>query len=284
MRFAFAGFDRWRGVFDSFIEAGWEPVSLFTVPLDNRLDFNSDMVSLAAKHKIPVQLSRISTVDFASLHARKCDALVVAGYEWRIPDWTPYLSHAINFHPSPLPEGRGPYPLIPALLKSKTHWGATCHAIDTSFDTGPILANENFPLQTNECLESLQLKVQLATNRLARRVAHNFTNLWHERRPQEEGNYWPRAGDEERTLNFEKSVSEILRIVRASGLVECLAPLNGAKVYVKRAIGWEEPHNHRPGEIVYEHHRTIVIAARDGFIGLVEWSPLYRALRDNMGP
>ena len=34
MRFAFAGFDRWSVVFDAFVAHGWEPVALYTQPLD----------------------------------------------------------------------------------------------------------------------------------------------------------------------------------------------------------------------------------------------------------
>ncbi|MEF9440539.1 hypothetical protein OWT26_09925 [Burkholderia sp. 1A5] len=109
MRFAFAGFDRWRVVFDAFVAAGWEPVALYSIPVDNRLDFNSELVECADKLRIPVQLSRIDEDDLRWLAERQCEALIVAGYNWKIPAWQPYLRHAANFHPSPLPDGRGPY-------------------------------------------------------------------------------------------------------------------------------------------------------------------------------
>ena len=31
MRFAFAGFDLWCGVFDAFVAQGWQPLALFTM-------------------------------------------------------------------------------------------------------------------------------------------------------------------------------------------------------------------------------------------------------------
>jgi methionyl-tRNA formyltransferase len=283
MRFAFAGFDRWRVVFEAFVAAGWEPVALYTIPVDDRLDFNSEMVERAEKLHIPVQLSRLREDDLRVLAHRQCDALIVAGYEWRIPDWRTHLRYAVNFHPSPLPEGRGPYPLMRAILGDRREWGVSCHRIDAQFDTGEIVAIEHFPLEADEWHETLQLKLQMAANRLATRVAGNFERLWSESRPQAEGSYWPRLADAERTLDFTRPVAESMRIVRACGLVECIAPLHGTKVYVRRAVAWQEEHRYEPGQVVHKHRRSVVVAAADGFVALIEWSPLSEPMRRQMG-
>ncbi len=284
MRFAFAGFDRWLGVFDAFVAAGWTPIRVFTIPVDGREDFNHATVAAAARHGAPVQLSRIESDDLRALHERDCDTLVVAGYGWKVPDWTSYLSRAINFHPSPLPEGRGPYPLFQALLDARPEWGISCHRLSSEFDQGAVLGKETFPLSQDTCQEVLQLRLQMRAKVLAAHVARNLPRLWNESREQETGSYWPRIDDTARTLNFERSVDDIMRIVRACGLHECIAPLQGSAVYVKRAVAWKESHAYRPGDIVHEHQRWTVIAALDGFVGLIEWSPLTAALRERMGP
>src|ERR1700729_1221872 len=129
MRFAFAGFDPWRGVFDAFVAASWTPVKIFSIPVDNVFDFNGEIAACSQLHNVPLQLSRILDSDLAELRTLGCEVLVVAGYGWKIPDWTPCLPHAINFHPSPLPEGRGPYPMMQAILDAKPEWGVTCHRI-----------------------------------------------------------------------------------------------------------------------------------------------------------
>ena len=284
MRFAYAGFDRYNNVFDTFVQSGWEPVAMFTMPVDNQTDFNGETAARAELHRLPIKLSRIREDDLSMLRELRCDALVVAGYKWKIPDWTHSLAHAINFHPSPLPEGRGPFPPLQALLEQRPEWGVTCHRIAAEFDTGDILDAEHFPMPADECQETLQLKLRMAMQRLAARVAIDFHRLWNERRPQAPGSYWPRLDDERRTLDFNQPVSDVMRVVRACGLFECFAPVRNTKVSVKRAEGWTEAHRYQPGEVVHEYRRWMVIAALDGFIALIEWSPLPMAIRAQMGP
>ena len=121
MRFAFAGIDFLGDVFHTLIEQGWEPVKLFTRPCDNVYDFNDVTVARARSLRLPIQMSRIRPADLTGLKAMGCDALVVAGYPWLVKGWEGYLPYAVNFHPSPLPEGRGPYPLFQAILDRRTN-------------------------------------------------------------------------------------------------------------------------------------------------------------------
>ncbi|PMS22588.1 formyl transferase [Trinickia dabaoshanensis] len=282
MRFAFAGFDRWRVVFEAFVGAGWEPMALYSIPVDNRLDFNNEIVARAEQLGIPVQLSRICEDDLRRLADRGCDALIVAGYRWKIPDWQPHLRYAANFHPSPLPDGRGPYPAMQAILEGRRDWGVSCHRIDAQFDTGEIIDAEHFPLDADEWHETLQLKLQMAAKRLAARVAGDFEQRWNGRRTQNGGSYWPRLDDAQRTLDFSTPVAEVMRVVRACGNSECIAPLHQMKVHVRRAMAWKEPHRYEPGQVVHEYHRWIVVAAADGLVALLDWSPLNASQRRQM--
>ncbi|HTH59747.1 MAG TPA: formyltransferase family protein [Paraburkholderia sp.] len=284
MRFAFVGFDRWCGVFDAFVAAGWEPVAVFTMPVDHRHDFHDEIVARARRARIPVQMSRLDEDDLRRLADARCDVLVVAGYPWRVPDWQPYLRHAINFHPAPLPEGRGPYPPMQAILEGRRTWAVSCHRIAAEFDTGEILAEDSFALDADVWHETLQLQLQMSARRLASRVAADFGALWADSRPQSGGSYWPRVTDAQRTLDYTRPVAELMRTVRACGLVECIAPLNGKRVFVRRATAWQEAHTFAPGTVVHEYRRWVVIAAVDGFVALIEWSPLDEAMRERVGP
>ena len=67
MRFAFAGFDLFHGMLETFASAGWKPVSLFSFVTDGQVNSNAEIVSYATRHGLPLQLSRI---DEAALHAR----------------------------------------------------------------------------------------------------------------------------------------------------------------------------------------------------------------------
>ena len=283
MRFAMTCADRYTGVFEAFIKAGWTPVKLFTVPVDNRIEHNTSVIERAKSLRIPVQISRIEESDLEHLARIGCDVLIVAGYDWRIPDWTQYLSHAVNFHPSPLPIGRGPYPIVKAILDCADNWGVTCHRIDRDFDTGAILAKEEFCMSADECHESLQIKIQFAMMRLAQNVAGNFAELWKSAAPQCSGSYWKLWSEEERTIDFTQPVDLIMRHVRAFGLIESLANIKDTVLHVRRAVGWFEPHFNRPGAVVHVTNRTLVIAAKDGYIALIEWSLVSREAFADLG-
>ncbi|HTT38813.1 MAG TPA: formyltransferase family protein [Burkholderiales bacterium] len=273
MRFAIATCDRYLGVFAAFVQAGWKPLKLFTCPARHELANQHLTIAYAEQNKAAIQLSRMTERDLNELREMGCEALVVASYEWKIPDWRAHLSYAVNFHSSPLPHGRGPYPAVRAILEGWNHWAITCHQISPQFDRGHILAVEKFPLSVDECHESIDLKIQMAAKRLAVRVAGRFLPLWEQATPQDAGSYWRRCTLRERMIDFRQPVEKIVRHIRAFGQTESLAHLNNSWLIVKRAVGWTEPHRDVPGSVVHRFNRSIVVAAHDGFIGLLESCP-----------
>lgn len=271
MRFAIATIDRYIGIFESFCQAGWLPLKLFTVPVrDPQFGSQHSSIAFAERRGASIQLSRITQQDIADLGHAGCEALIVAGYDWKIPPWDSLVNYAVNFHPAPLPEGRGPYPLPRAILEQRPFWGVTCHRLSAAIDAGDILATETFALRLDECHESLNLRVQMAGRRLAERVAHNFAELWRAAVPQEGGSYWPKITMSDRLIDFARPVDELLLRVRAYGRTGSVASVNGTWLIVKRAAGWHEMHAHRPGTAVHVYGREIVIAVRDGYLALLE--------------
>ena len=270
MRFSIAVIDRYLGVFEAFVRAGWKPLKLFTVPMNGDLANQQAVIAYAEQHNAAIQLSRMTARDLRELREQDCEALIVATYDWKICDWRPFLKYAVNFHPSPLPDGRGPYPVVRAILEKRTSWTITCHRLAPEIDRGDILAAERFPLQPDECHESLDLKLQMAAKRLAARVAGQFIELWEHAQPQGEGSYWEKHTLWERVIDFQKPVESIMLHIRAFGATESLANINNTWLTVKRAVGWTEMHNCVPGTVVHVFNRSIVVAASDGYIGLLE--------------
>jgi methionyl-tRNA formyltransferase len=278
MKFAFAGIDFLGGVFDALIDAGWTPIKLFTRPCDGIYDHNDVVVARARSLRVPIQLSRLRQEDIDALHAGhgRDWALVVAGYPWLVRGWRGRAAFALNIHPSPLPTGRGPYPLFRAVLDGYETWGVTAHVLaEDGFDTGDILAQDVFSLSDRETHESLLAKCQMAAKRLAAGpLAQELPARWRRPEPQGDGSYWPRATDADRTLDFRQGVDAILRRVRAFGAVETIARLGDGRVYVADAQGWREAHGRTPGTVVHRHRRHVVIAAQDGYVQVTRWSPV----------
>jgi methionyl-tRNA formyltransferase len=274
MRFAFAGIDFLGDVFQTLIDQGWEPVKLFTRPCDNIYDFNDVTVARARSLRLPIQMSRIRPGDIGGLKALGCQALVVAGYPWLVKGWEEHLPYAVNFHPSPLPVGRGPYPLFQAILDQVPEWGVSVHVLSPSFDTGAVVAQDRFPIAAYETHDTLLARCQIGAKRLSVTLAHDLTRLWAEAQPQEGGSYWPRVTERQRTLDLTGTVADVLRTVRAFGSIETMAQIGGKRLYVREAAGWTEAHRHSPGTLVHKHRRHLVIAVRDGFVQITGWSAL----------
>lgn len=272
MRFAITVTDRYLAVFQSLMERSWTPMKVFTTAVDNRVHHNSAVTRMARELNVEVQLSRLSEEGLRQLADRGCEVLVVASYPWRIGDWRPYLRYAVNFHPSPLPRGRGPYPVPAAILEQAGSWGVSCHKLEQQFDSGDVLKAIEFPLCPHEDHDSLDLKIQLAAKRLSAQVAERFCEYWDGATPQVGGDYHPMWSEQDRRLDFSHSVEQILRRLRAFGPLECLAYVNNTRLFVRRAVGWAESHQIAAGTLVYVNSLAMVIAAADGFIGLTEWS------------
>jgi methionyl-tRNA formyltransferase len=272
MRFAITASDRYVDVFQTLVERGWTPVKVFTGWVDNRVHRISALLEQAKRLGLEVQISRLTETNLRELADQGCEALVVASYQWRIGDWRPHLKYAVNFHPAPLPHGRGSYPLPAAILEEATTWGISCHKVEREFDSGDVLKTIEFPLSAAEEHDSIDLKVQLAAKRLTADVADHFVEYWNAATPQVGGSYYPKWTDADRRLDFSQTVEKILRRVRAFGPIECTAHLNKAVLFVRRAVGWTESHSVPPGTVVHFNSLSFVVAVADGYIGLTEWS------------
>jgi methionyl-tRNA formyltransferase len=283
MHFAYAGIDMFGSVFETLLAAGWRPLKLFTRHCDGVLDFNDRVLALAAPHAIPIQLSRITQDDIRALAKQGCDCLVVAGYPWLVKDWQGIIPYAFNVHPSPLPEARGPYPLMRAILENRSRWGVSAHVLDPHFDTGAILAQELFPLSDADTHDSLLAKCQIGGSRLAARISQELPELWLNARPQGAGSYWKRTTDADRMLDWANGVTDVLRTVRAFGSIETIARIGGSEIFVASATGWHEAHGLAPGSLVHRYQRHLTVAASDGFITLTGWSSISMSQARELG-
>ncbi|HSP24069.1 MAG TPA: formyltransferase family protein [Saliniramus sp.] len=283
MRFAFAGIDMFGSVFETLLAGGWQPVKLFTRPCDGVLDFNDRVLALARHYRLPIQLSRITRDDIALLANQGCECLVVAGYPWLVKGWEGLVPYAFNVHPSPLPEGRGPYPLMRAILEGRRNWGVSAHVLAPTFDTGAIIAQETFPLSDLETHDSLLARCQMGAGRIAGAILRDLPGLWAGAAPQGVGSYWNRSTDADRVLDWSRGVDHVLRTVRAFGSIETIARLSGSEVFVSAATGWHEAHDLPAGSLVHRYQRHITIAASDGFVILTRWSSVSQSQAREIG-
>ena len=102
------------------------------------------------------------------------DVIVVAAYGRFLPTSILAIPRygCLNLHPSLLPKYRGPSPIPSALLAEEASTGVTLMLLDEGMDTGPIIAQSEYPLSGMETSESLtedlfRLGADLLMERLA---------------------------------------------------------------------------------------------------------------------
>lgn len=103
----------------------------------------------------PSSLRRAEAQD--ELAALAPDVVVVAAYGKLLPAAvleTPRHG-CLNLHPSLLPRHRGPSPVATAILEGDEVTGTSLMLLDEGMDTGPIIAQRQYPLSGVETAESL---------------------------------------------------------------------------------------------------------------------------------
>lgn len=112
----------------------------------------SSLVTLTQAAGIPVlEGASLQSPDLlAAVTAHRPDVIVTACFPRRLPPallTVPRLG-GVNVHPSLLPVGRGPDPIFWTLRRGERRTGTTVHQMDTTLDTGPILAQEAIDVPT----------------------------------------------------------------------------------------------------------------------------------------
>lgn len=99
---------------------------------------------------------------------------------------------AINLHPSLLPRFRGPFPVLWQYLAFTRTWGVTVHRVDAREDSGAILEQEPFDVETGAPLDAVLTQATEIGTRLMRKAVDDLAAGTSRPRPQT-GEPGPRA-------------------------------------------------------------------------------------------
>lgn len=219
----------------------------------------------------------------AMLAPLRPDLIICCGFPYRLsPDVTtlPRLG-AINMHPSLLPRHRGPWPLHWTFRAGDTEAGMTVHWMDSSFDTGRILAQERVPVTDDDDGTTLMMKLapiahELLVDALSRVAAGDRGDLQDESLATEAGLF----EDAWRVVSWDQPARTVHNQVRSwTGITEtprgAFAILDGERVLVSRTrLGLDgAAGEHLPGTVVRRDEDSLVVQCSDGPIEILEWVP-----------
>lgn len=220
MKAAYLGIDLLKPVLDALLREGCEVLKLFTCPVDNVTECNTAVIQTARERGIAYTLERISAGDLEELARAGCGLLVCAGYYYRAPITGEFPM--VNFHPTPLPVGRGSWPMPRLILEGAEWGGVTAHRMAADFDTGEILLQERFPLDSREDHRTYMEKVHGAVPAMVHALVNDLPGVLAGARPQGPGEYWPLPREEDWTVTPDMDAARADRILRAFYGYECV--------------------------------------------------------------
>lgn len=213
MKIVYVGYDAFFYCLQELEAAGGDIVAVHSYPVDGEYEHNCRLRAYATEKGIPFSTERLTAGELQAYAAAGVTLMFSAGYIYRIPV-VPELRQ-VNFHPAPLPEGRGPWPMPVAILRGMTDYGAAIHTIAAEFDTGAILSCVHFSLSPDENLESLCDKIEEVARPMVRRLLPEMDALYRNAVPQSGGSYWKNPPEENIPLTEQDPPEKIDRTLRA---------------------------------------------------------------------
>jgi methionyl-tRNA formyltransferase len=142
---------------------------------------------------------------------------------------------AIGMHPTLLPQGRGRASIPWTILKRLGESGVTMFQLDDGVDTGPILAQVEFPIDQRENASSLYRKAVEAHRELIRSTWPHLLSDEIAAEPQDhaKASVWPARRPEDGQIRRDMTVEEAERLVRALA-----PPYPGARWKDERGHDW----------------------------------------------
>jgi methionyl-tRNA formyltransferase len=225
MRIAFVGaVESSLVAFRALVESSTPPVLVLTLSPEaaaRHSDF-ADLADPARAVGAAVHFTRnINEPEaVAALRAAVADLTLVVG-------WSQFCGEefrgatrlgAVGYHPAPLPRFRGRAVIPWTIIAGATTTGSTIFWLDDGVDSGPILAQEQFPVAPNETARSLYEKHKQALCRLLpqalSRVAAGAPG---DLQDEASASYCARRTPADGLIDWHEPAETVLRLIRAVG-------------------------------------------------------------------
>jgi len=168
----------------------------------------------------------------------KPDIIIVAGWRQIIDKKLLDNYTFIGFHPTLLPFGRGPAPIINTILNDITESGVTMFYINEEMDSGDIIGQSTFTLRENNDSSDVYSYVIECGQELIKKYIPKILNGTAPRIPQDKNKaiYFDKPKLKDNKINLDDDIDDIYKKIRALSY-----PYRGAYIEKdgKKLIIWE---------------------------------------------
>lgn len=189
----------------------------------NRQGHDVEMVIAGARERslpLLVQPGRAASAPFlAAVHDLRPDVLFVWSYSMLLAaeliDMAP--NGAVNLHGGVLPEYRGGHVMNWAIINGERESAATLHYIDAGIDTGPVIAEQRFPIEWRDDITSVQVRLRKAGEELLERWWPEIAHGTAPKIPQDESRacYYRLRTPDDGLVDWTQSNDQVYNLVRA---------------------------------------------------------------------
>jgi len=266
MKIAYFGGDWHMGCLDVFRLCGHQVGHIF---VNHEMPYNKNIRDYALSNDIPVTTVKPEKHLLEELVNYGFNCFFSAEYPWLIP--VPDISvKTINVHPTLLPEGKGPTPVIWLIKKYQEFAGITFHKLSSEFDCGDIILQEPMQITENDSYETWMAKLNIEIPIQLSRLLEDFDNLYQSAKPQSGGSHWPKIELSHRTINWHAGVDEIKKLVRACGRFGAMTTISGEIMLVNHVHASQFHHQWAAGTLLREDEESYVMATSDGIVVLMK--------------
>jgi methionyl-tRNA formyltransferase len=186
------------------------------------------------KWNIPViEINNIGE-EIETINKLSPDLILMCGWRQKIPPSMLNIppKGIIGFHPTLLPIGRGPAPIINSILEGFVESGVTMFYLSDDLDSGDIIGQESFVISDQDNAQNVYNKVIKATKKLIKTYVPLIKSGNSPRIPQDhsKATYFPKRTLNDNEINLDDDVSLIMRKIRAFS-----TPYRGAYISVNNA-------------------------------------------------
>lgn len=242
---------------EAMAEAGFRPAAVFAEGGDEAV------TAAAGRISAPVIASEGEVAGLAP------DLLILTSYTKILKE--PLISKprlgTINLHGGRIPDYRGASVVNWQIIRGEREGGVAILQVDEGIDTGPILAEERYPILPTDTFKEVSEKTLEIFPRLLVDVLRGLEAGTLTPRPQPPGGaYWHKRRPEDGKVRWEfQTAAEVHNLVRALAkpCPGAFSFLDGRKVTLWRTALLEETFSGIPGRLVRRFRDGFIVIAND---------------------
>lgn len=244
-----------------------------------------------------IWLDRLDASELAALSTLEPDILITCGFSIILPPAVLDLPKigCINVHTSLLPNHRGANPCAYVILNADETSGVTIHVTEEGIDTGAILAQESFPVGSEDTsMDVYQASCTVAEDMILDAIdaieqngfAHGVVQS------PDAGSYDPRFTDDTVKIDWNRPAVEVDRLIRAAmAYGPAWFEYRRQKIRVANSYFSSVPAKEKPGviirmlpdlEIATASGSVTILYAYSNRLGGTRWPGAFAGLKPGM--